>query len=89
MKSKSLKTLKRQQPEPAGKTAKKVTSKQKCQTREGSLALLCKVSMCPGGAEHPGVIGQRFSHGTHLSRKAAVRLKFLVEMSHWQRLQLH
>lgn len=54
MKSKSLKTLKRQQPEPAGKTAQRVTSKQKYQTREGSLALFCEVSRGPGGAEHPG-----------------------------------
>lgn len=57
IKSKSLKTLKKQQPEPARKIAQKVTSKQKYQTREGSLGLLCKVSMIPGGTEHPGTIG--------------------------------
>lgn len=57
MKSKSLKTLKGQQPEPAGKIAQRVTSKKIYQTREGSLDLPCKVSMGPGGAEHPGTIG--------------------------------
>lgn len=55
MKSKSLKTLKKKQP--AGKIAQRVTSKQKYQSRKGSLALLCKVSMGPGGADYPDTIG--------------------------------
>lgn len=58
MKTKSLKTLKGQQPEPAGEIFQRViTNKKIYQTREGSLNLLCKVSMGPGGAEHPGTIG--------------------------------